>query len=260
MEGRGVLYVATQNLRSLAEAALSAESVRRNAPGLPVAILTDRPAVAARRPDLFDAVGEIRPSGAYDSEWRRGIFDKCVHLASSPFEHTLYLDTDTRALSPGFVEGFRHLERAEMLLTACTPENSRSCRLYGRAMYNTGVVFYRRTERVRRLLARWVELSQQLFDLGRDAEDPVVDFLPAGLSAGRKRWLLQTDQLSLARLLSPDVNELGVAVETLPDGFNHRAYPGDSAPDGVLIAHCLEYKLAPDRAAGVLGLPPGEVF
>ena len=254
MEGCGVLYVATQNLRCLAEAVQSATSVKAVAPELPVAVFTDQPRVAGAFPHLFDVVRPLAASTRYRKQWQRGIFDKCLCLGDSPFARTLYLDTDTRVLSPAVRQGFSLLSRHDLALVPCTAENSRSCRLYGRPMFNTGVVFYRSTPAVASLLARWSALSRELFDLAHEAEDPDVPFLAPGTEPRLKRWILQTDQLSLARLLAPDLAPPGLSAVCLEDRWNWRRLPDGSEVPEVVVAHCMEYKVRPEDSPGVLGL------
>src|SRR4051794_36940264 len=88
LRGCGILYVATgQNY--LDEAEHSARSVRRVSPELPLAIVSD----CVPSQELFDVHLQItRPEYSF--------IDKIGALALSPFEKTLFLDTDTFAMGP----------------------------------------------------------------------------------------------------------------------------------------------------------------
>lgn len=98
---RGVLYYAAGE-RFAKEALVSAKSVKRHMPDLPTAIVTDQPVPEA----LFD----LRLSLAPDVSIKR---QKMHALQHSPFEQTLYLDTDTY-VADAIWEVFDLLERYEL--------------------------------------------------------------------------------------------------------------------------------------------------
>src|SRR5262245_8759959 len=84
----GVLYIATGS-RYLAEAEHSVRSVKRMSPDVPVAIISDHLPSC----DLFDVRQEL-PNPEYS------FIDKIAALTRTPFERTLFLDTDTFAIAP----------------------------------------------------------------------------------------------------------------------------------------------------------------
>ena len=88
---RGVIWLAVGEA-FVAEAAVSAASMRRHL-RLPSTIFTDRPR-AARATGCFDDVVEIVPSGP------RPHRDKLLAMRDSPYEETLFLDTDTFVGAP----------------------------------------------------------------------------------------------------------------------------------------------------------------
>ena len=88
IEGYGVVYFALGE-RYLAEAALSAASVRQHMPGLRTAIFCDGQVPAA----LFDMRDRLVPGLPMKRQ-------KMQALLRSPFERTLYLDTDTLIADP----------------------------------------------------------------------------------------------------------------------------------------------------------------
>ena len=83
---RGIVYLAMGE-RFVAEAAVSADSARRHL-GLPITLFTDCPS-AARATGRFDEIVELSRSGP------RPHRDKIVAMRRSPYERTLFLDTDT---------------------------------------------------------------------------------------------------------------------------------------------------------------------
>src|SRR5882757_8776162 len=87
---RGIIYVATGG-RFVAEARQSALSARRHMPDLPILLYTDQPEIGGGAP--FDLVRKLEHP-------RHFFVDKVAPLAASPFEKTLFLDTDTFVCDP----------------------------------------------------------------------------------------------------------------------------------------------------------------
>lgn len=83
MSSRGVVYVATGK-RYLEEAYRSAESLKKWSPGLPITLFSDQKTEKA----FFDDV-------VFISDAHFSCRDKIAYMRMSPYEHTLYLDTDT---------------------------------------------------------------------------------------------------------------------------------------------------------------------
>jgi hypothetical protein len=83
---RGVVYLAIGE-RFVAEAVVSAHSMRRHL-HLPCTIFTNFPDNAIQA-GCFDQIVAIQPSG------RRAHRDKLVAMRASPYDETLFLDTDT---------------------------------------------------------------------------------------------------------------------------------------------------------------------
>jgi hypothetical protein len=145
---RGVVYVATGALYADA-ARRSAASLRRSNPGLPVALFTDQ---ADPGPE-FDIVENVPDPHARS---------KIDCLGRTPFERTLYLDTDTRIV--GDLTGvFRLLERFDLAAAQRPRQPRRVAR--GRQWrhdvppqfpeYNAGVLLYRRTPAVLDFFRDW---------------------------------------------------------------------------------------------------------
>jgi hypothetical protein len=258
MRDAGVVYVAMQDLRFLCEAMASAESVRRVLPDLPVHLFTDlldgdRPiapfdgVTTVRGP--LPATSSIAGAGGLYAVWARGWYAKIGCMARSPYRRTVYLDTDTRVRSRAFAGLFDHLEHATLAMVPCQPSNSRCCRLYG-PMFNTGVFAYRQDQHSERMFADWDALQRQHLEWAAIDEGAQVPYL-AQLPPDARRFLLIADQVSLARLVSPDVNEYGMAVTLLPDIWNARNWPRYKLW-GVIVDHANRHKVGPSRVASFL--------
>lgn len=148
---QGILQVATGE-RYLAEATRSAASFKTTMPDVPIALFTDDPATA-RDHDCFDLVLE-------HTDGRRSNADKLEPLKASPFEKTLFVDTDTHAIAPCH-EVFDLLDRFDLAaahapiranfhvppdLPASFPE------------LNTGVIAFWNTPGFRSLVDHWLSL------------------------------------------------------------------------------------------------------
>jgi len=150
----GVVYLARGEM-FLEEARVSAASVRRWMPGLPVTLFCDR---APAPTGLFDDVVEI---GEASNPFR----EKLRCLARSPYERTLFLDTDTYLLAD-VSELFDLLGRFDLAAThdrsytdwfppeAHVPAAFREL--------NTGVVAYRRSEATEHFFAECLAWYERL--------------------------------------------------------------------------------------------------
>lgn len=243
---QGVIYVAGQDVRYVCEAIASAESLRAVRPDVPISLLTDIEQLFGGALDPFDQIIPlpIEETGGLRDGWGRGLMTKVRAFARSPYEKTLFLDTDTRVLDPQITDIFGFLDEQAMALVPCSPENSLSCRLYG-PMFNTGVVAYRMVDKVRELLRQWETL--QLLNLQLATTRPVgtIDYL-SHLGDKQRHFLLLADQTSFARLLSPAVNELQIPVRSLDDRWNARCYPRDQL-SGVIVDHADCHKIEPSQ-------------
>src|SRR5215216_6245967 len=79
----GIVYVATGK-KYIEEATLSASSVKRWMPGVPITVFTDQSSAGS----CFDTVVPVTSCGD-------GFKDKVLFMAQSPYDRTLFLDTDT---------------------------------------------------------------------------------------------------------------------------------------------------------------------
>jgi predicted O-methyltransferase YrrM len=170
---QGILYMAFGD-PAKADLRRSLESLRKVGCTLPVAVITDRA-------DRWDGVIVIPwtgpspwdPDKGYPFEFRAGRVKPHL-LKHSPFDQTLYLDTDTTFLRDP-TPGFELTKDADI---ACTHEKTRLGQLYHHAgtswevsmqerdatikelnqdpqLWNSGVIFFNKNDRTRALFAGW---------------------------------------------------------------------------------------------------------
>jgi len=149
----GALYV-VQGDSFLREAAFSAASLKAVHPELPVAIYTD---ASSSIPEVFDIALQV-------TDIKTGFGAKIYALGHSPFEQTVFLDTDTYVC--GDISAlFTLLDRFDVgvaqdpfravpyIKVKEVPESFPEP--------NTGVIAYRSSKQVADLLATWQELYEK---------------------------------------------------------------------------------------------------
>lgn len=146
---RGIIYIAS-GAAYVRDAERSARSAKAQHPDLPIALFSDVPT----REPAIDMWFEVK------DPHRRSKLD---YLAKSPFRDTLFLDADTRLVG-SMTEPFGLLGRYD--LAACHVENrhpvsSATARLTDKSVdpgftgFNSGVIYYRMSERMEAFFARW---------------------------------------------------------------------------------------------------------
>jgi hypothetical protein len=241
----GVFYVATEQPRFVEQAIRSVESLRRWMPEVHVALFTDIPESRDDLRLLFDAVYELPVAEGVGTSWGSGLLGKVRAFSRSPYQASVYLDSDTRILKPRVKELFGALEACEIALAACEPGESRNQRNSGRPMFNTGVVAFRRTPKVQGLLAAWLELQEAHARAIRERRMNTFEYV-RHLQGVDKLYQLVADQTALARYLAPDVNAFGVRCHTLERIWNWRRDDIDPAlADEVVIHHAERFKVDP---------------
>lgn len=221
---QGVIYIATGE-RHVAEALVSARSLKTHMPHLAVTLYTDQAAVASE----VDAVVAFAA---------HGYLSRIPALEASPYERTLFLDSDTYVC--GDLAGlFALLDEFDIAL-AQSPT---------RAIYevegvpdsfpefNAGVMLYRRSPAVQAALRDWAERFAR-FQEQRDR--------------GEVRWLRPEGK----RILSHDQGALREAlywsrlrIATLPPEYNCRFTQPGFVDGPVKILHGRGLDLATVAAA-----------
>jgi hypothetical protein len=156
LEQQGILYVAAGK-KYIRAAIRSAKTVQKNCPGLPIHLFADwqnQGIQFEQSPFPFTSIGGI------DSPHRRSKVD---FLQLSPFDRTLYLDSDT-ALNTDIRDLFRVLERFDIALCHAHWRinyfTTRQWRIPIPAafpQFNSGVILYGKSERTLAFLEDWRE-------------------------------------------------------------------------------------------------------
>ncbi len=148
---KGIIYVATGQ-RFVDEAKVSARSVRKVYPEMPIVLYTD----IQEKDPLFNQVISL-------NEVRGNCYDKVEPLLESPFEKTLFLDTDTY-LCEEIDEIWRLLDRFELMLTHTPIRDPNPIDGIPPSFteFNTGVIAFKRSENVTRVLQEWVKIYGEL--------------------------------------------------------------------------------------------------
>lgn len=160
----GLVYIATGQ-KFIAEAERSVASFKALMPDLPAALFKDADSVLSTDA-RFDTVRLV-------SQPAYGCIDKIMTLKDSPFERTLFLDTDTHCVAP-CQELFELLDRfdyaaAHAPVRTCW-EGARCPRSFPEL--NTGVILYQNNDRFGELVDSWFGTYQQHLQL---AEPPPHD-------------------------------------------------------------------------------------
>lgn len=151
---RGVIYIVVGKMRYLKECIFSAVSLKRHCPDIPITLFTDKNDI---KEEYFDEIkviiNDINP-----------FKNKVKYMYNSPYDYTLFLDSDTEVRQPIY-EMFELLKENDLAL-AYSPHIDRShfpARLLGEAephpynTYNTGVILYKKSEKIERVFAKWLE-------------------------------------------------------------------------------------------------------
>lgn len=188
--------------------------------------------------------------GAFlQQSWEQGIHAKVRSLIHSPYQRTVFLDSDTRILSDEFMRIFEFLENHSIAMVPCTKDNSRTCRLYG-PMFNSGVIAYRKDARVDTLFRDWENLHRTHLELA-SLKSPVFPPYLSRFNSSERRLLLIASQTSLVQLLSPGINKYNLEVKVLEESWNARNYPRGRL-NKVIVDHANCHKIKPNQVKGFL--------
>jgi len=151
----GYLYVAAGDPKFIQEAVISATSLRQVDPAAHITLVTDKPVAGA----LFDSV-VVRP--VEFTAWRAGLAYKAKHIyQESPYEKTLFLDTDTYFYEP--CRALFELLDCFDICIAAAPADLNQPLVDGKPLiacqpYNTGVIAFKKNERNESLFRSWHEI------------------------------------------------------------------------------------------------------
>lgn len=230
----GVVYVATRKDRYVEEAFQSADSVKQRYPSLPITLFTDRLDHRLCNTDRFDGVvaapnvAEVTLA-SLDGKMKRvsslaleGKLKRSLSLRLTPYQRTLALDTDTTVVADDLTSLFDLLDEVDVGMVETSIDDSYSRLQYGRPMFNTGVILYRRNQLTWDWLAEWSALSERNFRwLGKEPL-PRVASLRHIADSETRRELMGFDQIAMVEILSPEVNKFDLKYKILDYSWNHR--------------------------------------
>ncbi|ERT04243.1 nucleotide-diphospho-sugar transferase family protein [Lyngbya aestuarii BL J] len=159
----GVIYIITgTNLRYVHECIFSAASLKKYCPKLPIAVLSDKFLDFPK--DYFDYIIPIQTE-------LQPLQVKVEFMYKSPFDKTLFLDTDTQVLQP-IDEMFNWLDEYDLCVAngpMWAKDKPQELLAYeGEGNYNTGVLLYRKSDKVELFFNTWLEKMLASSTLDKD--------------------------------------------------------------------------------------------
>ncbi len=157
VESRGIIYVATGR-RFVDEALVSVRSVKKQMPDISIALYTDLPELTSAPPAGVDTVFLLENA-------TNSCRDKIRPLVDSPYEKTLFLDTDTYLCEPVY-DVFTMLDRFDIALAQAPDRYQYNLPDLPDCFteLNSGVIAFRKNERVLALLQRWETTFYQMLE------------------------------------------------------------------------------------------------
>ncbi len=153
MDSNGVLYIATGE-KYVQAAMRSAQSVLKYCPDLSIHLFTDS---STHETHFKKSAAPFTSVGVIENPHHRSKVDYMVH---TPFERTLFLDTDT-ALHADIRPMFQTLERFDIAMTHAHHRSPSRLQHWRAALpdsfpeFNTGVILYRKTPAMLKCLGAW---------------------------------------------------------------------------------------------------------
>jgi len=193
----GILYISADD-SYLTEAKQSAQSVKSQMPDTPTAIITDTSSPGS----MFDVVIER-------DDLTSSVVVKSNHIHRTPFNRTLYLDTDTYVTQP-LDDIFDILDHYDIATALEKGEHYDIGLPPSVAHRQGGVIAFKDTQRVTELFELWREIYARQREEGHMSDQPP---------------------------LTKAVLESGVSIHTLPVEDNCLIYSGERLEGDVRIVH-----------------------
>ena len=163
----GVLYVATGE-KYRKEVLRSVSSLKEIMPDIKTALFVDDP--SGIPVDFFDYIRVI-------ADPTYSVFDKIDPILNTPFEKTLYLDTDTLILEP-FYELGDLLDRFELAYCHAPYRYHSSDNPGCNAAFvqgNAGLILYKSTKSTFELFQSWITLFNDEYEIRKESAGPMTD-------------------------------------------------------------------------------------
>jgi hypothetical protein len=219
MNNKGILYIATGE-EFVKEAEVSARSVSNVMPNIPIAIATE-----ADPSFDFDYIINV-------SDPHYGFQDKISNMSRSPFERTLFLDTDIYMgsdvselfeLLNEFDVGLAYNHNREAHEPIEVPDSFPE--------YNTGVIVYRNDENFRRFTETWKENHDVILSKTKTHDQP--SFRKTLFDSDLRIATLTPEYNCMVRYLGHVRNEVKIAHSRLLDIDTPGADKSVSVPDAL---------------------------
>lgn len=241
LTGCGVVMVATRKDAYVVLAASCAQSIRHHVPELPVTLYTNVRRIPTEYAEAFTDIVEIESPTRSPVDWANGLMDKIRGIRLSPYAKTFFIDVDTIVRSAEIADAFAMLDDRDILITECAEDASASRRLIARPLYSTGVLGYRRNEKVEKLFRAWTDFALETLTMARDQRLHELPDLEK-LDPDQRTFLALTDQYTLAKFLGPDANAFGLDVKVLEERWNFRGDGKRPPPDDLVVDHQMAVK------------------
>lgn len=165
---RGILYLVVGE-EYVGEARNSANSVREHMPDIDIAIATDDGEYDLEPFDQVIRLDQARQETQGERDW---LLDSTLDPDLSPFDKTLYLDSDTYVCAD-VSELFELLDQYDLAISSVPNQPSVAGLPEPWHLYNCGVIAYRDTKPTRELLSDWqTRYRSQLENQDRPVDQP----------------------------------------------------------------------------------------
>lgn len=191
IEKYGVFYVAAGQ-KYVDEACTSARSLKKIDPSLNISITCN---LKPKDTDLFDHITLIDEPVKSRNE---GLLFKTKYLYTlSPYERTLFVDTDTFFIGE-IKSGFAILDYFDVSMTLDPPDTHYPISSSGDRIdckpVNTGVIFFKKNEANDRLFKEWLEIYSQKLSHNRNLrESDQTSFTEALMHSSARFYPLSTE-------------------------------------------------------------------
>lgn len=164
---KGVIYLAIGKDYAK-EAIKSASSFKKVCNNIPITIYTNYRSVVEKEKGLFDSICDVDMKEMKDGGYKLAPYaklNKIKAMASFPYDVTLYLDCDTKIRKS--IEELFDFEGKYDMCIANSPKLDKSVRPYKlvdyhkKGAYNSGVIVYRKNDKIRELFGKWLENCKQ---------------------------------------------------------------------------------------------------
>ncbi len=241
MMERGIIYLATGPEQAIEGAFLSAESVKRMSPGVHITLFTDQPRNLLCASSCFDVVETVQSETGAESDDTKQHLHCIKSLARTPYERTLHLSNDSRALSRAIPDVFKFLDTSDIALAEDSIDGRDIRKQIGRRLFNSSVMLFRRNDSILKFLARWEQELERNVKRAAEVSLITVPELAHIEHDDDQREILKSSQFALMQVLNPEANPLGLRVATLDDSWN---FDGEEISEAINIMRSDVFKMS----------------